>query len=345
MTQPSAGVGEETQREQRWAGTIAALVVMCAVPLVPPLRVLVPIEQALLLITPALAVCSLVGWWSGGRLSLAIIWGVLAVWVLSITDQTAVPHFDRIARGWALLLAASFGIVSVLMPGWRFFYRALGAVGLALSIGVGVVLVLEVTAQEIADVMLREFIARNQEFVDAYQAQLSQSSQLRRLAEENPMFASFAKDVPEQLQNMALSAASVFPALLALQSLAALAVGWSLFHRLSRTRIGEPLGALGDFRFDDQFIWGLLLGITMLVLPSLAGLKPVGWMLLVFFGGLYVVRGLGVVVWALKKRPRWVSVVVIVFFVAVPAYAAAVLVGLGVGDTWVDWRQRPQTAT
>jgi hypothetical protein len=28
-----------------------------------------------------------------------------------------------------------------------------------------------------------------------------------------------------------------------------------------------------------------------------------------------------------------------------PAYGVAVLLGLGVGDTWVDWRHRPQSAT
>jgi hypothetical protein len=324
---------------------MGALLVFAAVPLLPPLRVVVPIEQALLLITPALAVCALLGWWSGGRLSLALIWGLLAVWVLSLTDYTAAPHFDRLARGWALLLPASFGVVSVLAPARDFLTRALIAIVLALVAGASVIIAMGGDATELVDLVRREFIARNQEFVDAYQVQLGQSAGLRQLAEDNPMFASFAQDVPQQLQQLALASASVFPSLLALESLAALALAWSLFHRLSRTRIGDPLEALGDFRFDDQFIWGLLLGVTLLILRSLEGFESVGWMLVVFFGGLYVVRGLGVVAWWLRSRRRWTTALVLIAVLAAPIHAMAVLLGLGVGDTWVDWRRRPRSAT
>ena len=69
-------------REQGWRRIILALLAFVLLPLVPLLRVAVPIEQSLLLIVPALATCALIGWWAGGRLFLAITWTALAVWMI-----------------------------------------------------------------------------------------------------------------------------------------------------------------------------------------------------------------------------------------------------------------------
>src|SRR6202043_819262 len=63
-------------------------------------------------------------------------------------------------------------------------------------------------------------------------------------------------------------AVPVFPALLGLESLAALAIAWSLYHRISRARIGEPLGRLQDFRFNDQLVWGLIVGVVLVMMPT-----------------------------------------------------------------------------
>ena len=58
-------------------------------------------------------------------------------------------------------------------------------------------------------------------------------------------------------------AAPAFPALLALESLLALALAWTLYHRFSRARIGEPLGRLKEFRFNDQLVWGLIVAVAL----------------------------------------------------------------------------------
>jgi len=91
-----------------------------------------------------------------------------------------------------------------------------------------------------------------------------------------------------------------FPALLALESLGALALCWGLYHRISRTRLGEQLAPLRDFTFTDHLVWGLIAGIVLFVLPVPDAWRGTGANLLVFFGALYAVRGLAVLAWYLE---------------------------------------------
>jgi hypothetical protein len=336
MQEPSP----ELRREQRWRGIVAALLVALLVPILPPLRVFFPVEQILLLLLPAIAVCALAGWWSGGRGVIAILWIVAAAWMLSIPDHSVAPHFDRLQRGWCILLAATFGVVSIAAPARDFFTRALLSVLAALVAGTVVLLLAGAEPLQVGGVVTQEFMARIEEFARVYDAQLAQAGYLREMAEENPML----RDFPAQLQSLALRTAGVFPALLALESLAALALAWSLFHRLSRTRIGPPLPLVRNFRFHDELVWGLLAGVSLLLLPALPGTREGGWMLVVFFSGLYIVRGLGVASWLLRTRGIMMKVLAVFFLLVLPPYALAALLGLGVGDTWVDWRHRSPPA-
>ena len=131
----------------------------------------------------------------------------------------------------------------------------------------------------------------------------------------------------------------VLPAMLALESLAALAVAWALYQRLARARLGPPLAPLRAFRFSDQLIWSLVVGVTLLVLPAFAELRSVGINLLVFFGALYVVRGLGVLSFLLAPR-RWTKALLVAVGLIAWQLLAAFALALGVGDTWLDWRSR-----
>jgi hypothetical protein len=145
-------------------------------------------------------------------------------------------------------------------------------------------------------------------------------------------------------------AAGLAPALLALESLAALALAWALYHRLARTRIGPPHGALRDFRFNDQLVWGLVVGATFVLLPTLRALRPVGANLLVFFGALYALRGLGVLRWLAPDRV-WAGAA-LGLALLVPVLGAPLVVGavagialaIGLADGWSDWR-RPRPAS
>ena len=186
--------------------------------------------------------------------------------------------------------------------------------------------------------MLRSFITEHPDFVKAM-----------------PQMGSLPDEFDQQLRLMAQTGVGLFPSLLLLESLMALALAWATFHRLSRTRLGAPLGHLKDFRFNDQLVWGLIAGLAIVFVPALDFLGGTGRNLLVFFGALYAIRGFGVLSWFMK--PGALAVTLFVGFamlwwpvlnaVAVLGFVFLALAafGLGLGDTWADWRRRARPTT
>ncbi|MGQ0538120.1 MAG: hypothetical protein ACT4R6_04170, partial [Gemmatimonadaceae bacterium] len=80
-----------------------------------------------------------------------------------------------------------------------------------------------------------------------------------------------------------------------------------------------------------------------LVLPSFSGLRDVGLNLLFFFGALYALRGFGVLAWYFASHRVGFAFVLIVAVLALPLTSLFSL-GVGLGDTWLDWRGRPRPA-
>jgi hypothetical protein len=102
--------------------------------------------------------------------------------------------------------------------------------------------------------------------------------------------------------------------------------------------IGPPLSPLREFRFNDQLVWGLAVGATMVLLPAFEEGKNAGFNLLLFFGALYLLRGFGVMTWMSRR-----ALVLIVVFAIIPLglpLLGALAIGLGLGDTWLDLRRR-----
>ena len=258
-------------QERRWRWFVLALVLMVSVTAAsswtPSLalvggtvRLLLPIEQFALLVLVAVAACAVVGWWAGARLSVALLWVAMALWVLW---KLPLPFtgYGAFLRGWSLSLGASFGLVCLTTRARPFLGRALAAT-----------------------------------------------------------------------------------ALLGLESLLALGLGWAAYHRLSRVRIGPPLSALRTLRFNDQLVWGLVVGATLMLLPTLVEWRAVGANLICFFGTLYALRGVGVLAWWIPDRVAaalplalFVLVVLLGPVVVLSVLMAATFV-LGLGDTWRDFR-------
>jgi len=138
---------------------------------------------------------------------------------------------------------------------------------------------------------------------------------------------------------------AILPALIVLESLAALALAWATWHRLARTRLGPPLSALSAFRFHDQLVWGVVVGATLSLLPTLSSWRDVGVNVMVVFGALHALRGLGVLVWWIPDR--WAMAPLLLLLVSIPllgpvlvlATVAVLALGLGLGDTWRDFRR------
>jgi hypothetical protein len=144
------------------------------------------------------------------------------------------------------------------------------------------------------------------------------------------------------LDQMVALVVRLLPALVLLQSMAALAAAWALYRWIVRHPEGDPLPALRDFRFSDHLIWGVVLALITLVFPGVETLHLIGGNLAAFFGGLYVVRGLGIVAAiaaAAGVGGPFVALaasVLTIFLMPLVMFGA---LALGVTDTWVDWRK------
>jgi hypothetical protein len=88
-------------------------------------------------------------------------------------------------------------------------------------------------------------------------------------------------------------------------------------------------------------------------LPTLSAFRTAGGNLLVFFGALYALRGLGVLAWFLAPGALAGGLAVglamllwpVLNVIAVLGFMVLLIaaLGLGLGDTWADWRRRPSS--
>jgi hypothetical protein len=237
------------------------------------------------------------------------------------------------------LLAASFGLVSVIVANEAFFPRALSALAVATSLGFALVLVSPGGPTRVIGAMGNEFNRRNDESISALR-QVSAQPEWKEVIDKSPALQRLTEESETQLNAIPTWSTILVPALLALESLAALGLAWALYHRMSRISIGPQLGRIRDFRFNDQLVWGVAVGASIWLLPSFAEGKNAGLNLLLFFGVLYVLRGIGILAWMARGKALTYMMVVLAIF-AWPI-ATALAFGLGLGDTWLDLRARVQ---
>jgi hypothetical protein len=339
-------------RERGWARLAFALAAFLLVPLFPAVRAVLPVEHTLILLVPTLAVCFLLGWWAGGRLSLALVWLAFAAWVLAQPAPTLGAAYYDLARAWGLLLAGAFGVICILGKQGAFFARALSAIGLALLVGAAHGLAGGTSFRRVESMLGEQYEVRNRQSVDAL------TVSLRGVVERVPAMRDVMTDetvdqTEFELHRLSEGAAPLFPALLALESLVVCALAWTLYHRLSRARIGPPLAALREFRFHDHLVWGLIVGLTLVLLPAFVSLQRLGQNLVLFFGMLYALRGLGVIDSFVRRSAALVAIAAVIAILNPRPYAALVALAvvlalfavLGVSDAWGDWRRRLRPAS
>lgn len=135
-----------------------------------------------------------------------------------------------------------------------------------------------------------------------------------------------------------------WPAMLALQTLAGLALAWQLHLRLTLP-LGEPLTRFRDFCIGDLWVWGIVAWLAVLILPVSAGLEAAGTNIGIVAGTLYVLRGAAIV--TTFAEAFGVSVLVLVIAGAAAAALAVPLIfilpglcTLGITDTWYQYRRR-----
>jgi hypothetical protein len=360
MTEPASVVDPEptpvqvaagsAPTERGWGKLLLALAAFVLIPKIPQISALLPVEQTMVLFVPALAACALVGWWAGGRAFLAIAWVAIAVLMSARTSTTPDPFYN-LTRGWSLLLAGAFGLVCLFNTTRPFFARALVALGVTLALALVMSMLGPVTMSQASTIVGNELAHRNGEFLATLDSVIkAHPKDWQDLTAKVPQFNQFPAETSKTLTTISRGGLVVFPALLALESLAALALAWATYHRFSRARLGAPLKQLREFRFNDQLVWGLIVGLVIMLLPTLSTLSGVGKNLLVFFGALYALRGLGVLSWFMAPGSLGVTLGVGFVMLAAPVLGVFVALGfvmlgiaalaLGLGDTWADWRSR-----
>lgn len=303
-------------RGRGWLSVAAlALVVAVFAVVSPTLLIFVPLALLLVALPPRrpllVAVAGLIFW---------LVFGAPAegdsLWYLE--------------RGWALLLGAWFVLVIAVFPGWRFLPRALAAVGAAL---VTTAVVVTLTHGGLAP--LDELVS---ERVRAGAAQAlamwSNAAGFERVSEQ--MTKAFA--VATELQ------VKLYPALLALASVAALGVCWWAFGRVASDDV-RPLAPLREFRFRDELVWLFVAGLLLLVLPANELAHRAGENLFTFMAVLYALRGAAVLV-VIGGVPGPLGLVLgglLIVFLYPIVMAATFVVGLS--DTWLDIRARRQASS
>jgi hypothetical protein len=317
----------------RWRGLIFALFAFIVVSAIPVLGFYPPVRAWHVMLTTILAACAVIGWIRGGSALTAIVWLAAALLLMFRSAPSGDAYF-WLERGWILLVAGIFGLASVLGADRPFFGRALVTVLASFGLALAVLGARQGSFERLQLIVSGEFVTRNQATLEQFDIG---ADELVKAAANAPALARVLEENKEKLRLAPQISSVLAPALLALQTLVALALGWAMFHRLSRVRVGPPLAPLRQFRFNDQLVWGLAVGLVILLLPAFAEAQTVGLNLVVFFAVLYFVRGLGVLAWVTKGG---VFVVLAVLFSLFPPALGA----LGLSDTWLDWRSRAKAA-
>jgi hypothetical protein len=227
-----------------------------------------------------------------------------------------------VERAWGVLLGGWFVALTLRWPGTGFTPRALGAV--AGSVGAAALL-LSVTSGgwETLDWTLGARI----------RSEIAAGVVLLERTERG-----MPEGLADGLYRVAEIQALLFPASLALASMAALGVAWWLHVALARgSRAG--IGPLKDFDFNDHLVWLLVVGLSLVVMGN-GQADRLGWNAVVFMGGLYALRGAAVMVFlsggiSFLWGVLFALVLAFVWPIAVVSAAA-----IGLGDTWLRVRDR-----
>ncbi len=337
-----AGVVAAAPREAGWVRVVLATLAFLLVARAPGAQAVLPVVDTLLLLFPALAACFVAGWVAGGPGGLAFAWVLMTAALLALPASSGGASSHDVARAWGLLVAGSFGAVCVAGARGPFLRRALAAAGFAI-VGAGLLAgSAAISLPAVARLFAAEFASRNAATAAAF------ARWLPAVAARVPAAGEWAAARSLALgEASAAVAAPLAPATLVLESLAACALAWTLYHRLSRTRLGPPLATLRAFTFGHQVVWALVAGGVLLAVPALRGSSAalLGANLVVLVGALFALRGAGVAAWFVPVRRTAAQIAAAVAAVALAPVTVPAALGLGVADNWLDWRGLARAAT
>jgi hypothetical protein len=164
-------------------------------------------------------------------------------------------------------------------------------------------------------------------------------AEIDRLARAQWSGMSGATEALADLAGMADTLSMLYPGLLALAAIAGLRLAWSWYHRIAERPIGPAPAPFAAFSFNDQMVWGLVIGVALLLLP-LPGVRVIGDNLVLVWAALYAVRGMAVFAAIAGRVPAPVLVALAAVTLLLLPFVVGGLTLLGLADTWLDFRRR-----
>ena len=229
-------------------------------------------------------------------------------------------------RAWGLLLGGGFITATLLMRQSGLLDRSFGAVAVA---GVAV----------IAAGLLRPEVVAGLDSWMSERVQLASVVLIQWVTTANTQ-PEVAESLTVAILRWAEIQEQIYPALLALASLPALAIGWYLLGRLTG-RPEEP-APIRAFRFSDHLVWMFAIGLALFALPLGAAASRIGGNAALCMVALYVVRGGAIALWAVGAAGASIltwSLLAIAGLLLYPV-ALGAMFAVGMGDTWLDVRGR-----
>jgi hypothetical protein len=230
----------------------------------------------------------------------------------------------QFARAEAVLLTGTFLALTVWRPSER-FSRALVASGVAGAALLIWMWHLGLGWAEVQRAVEYDLWRSNREFI-------------MRLGQAAP--SSNAQSLLNEMSTVVRTIGSFYPALMILAGMAGLRLAWSWYHRIARRPLGSPPPAFAEFGFNDQLVWGWVIGLGLFLFPLPELWKSVGANLLMVWAALYAVRGLAVFSAGSKRVPGPIVATIAVVAMFLLPFVFGGLTLLGLADTWLDFRRR-----
>lgn len=229
------------------------------------------------------------------------------------------------ARGWALIVSAWFVLAVVLMPAASMTARGLAAIAGSV-VSVAALFAINKSGWYTLDFAIGHQLRTAAADIVAFWGQRLQ---------DKP----WADDMSGVIYSFTEFQQATYPAMIAIASFTGLGLAWWVWRRVS-IRDARPLGALRDFKFNDELVWLVVIGAALLVAPLHGAADRAGANLLTFMAALYAVRGLAVIV-ALFGAPTLFGALFGAFLLLMlyPVVMATTLM-VGLTDTWLDLRAR-----
>lgn len=250
--------------------------------------------------------------------------GLLA-WVVWQGDRSGLWWTER---GWAVLVGGWFVALTLRRPDSGFLPRAMASLGGAAGVAAAVLL-LSGGAWQVLDWQMGERV----------RAYFNLGMEALRALQER---GSLSPAMVTAVYGMAETQVKVFPATLALATLAALAVAWWLYVRIAH---GDDQGLLPlrEFRFNDQLVWLLIGGLAAMLIGG-GPIERAGWNVIWFMSALYALRGAAVVSFFGGGQSPVSALMLALALIVLPPVVLMGALAIGLGDTWLDLRSRRAAA-